>query len=156
MGWLGCLTGHQEVSRCGTRGESEESIVCRWWSIQARESTLALIPRCPEVQQKGFMSFKFFLENLHKCIINALNWPLVRSSNVPSTFIQIWSFSNFSSFPKFGPNSIWSRSQVGEGLETWNLCRRLWQPSFLWLILQARVGEGMAPPDPLLPHHPVH
>ena len=42
---LGCHAGHQEVSRCHTRGESEESIVHRWWSMQVRESTLALKPR---------------------------------------------------------------------------------------------------------------
>ena len=33
------------VSRCCTRGESEESVVCRQGSTQARESTLALKPR---------------------------------------------------------------------------------------------------------------
>ena len=40
-----CHTGHQDVSRCCTRGESEESIVCRQQSRQAKESTLALKPR---------------------------------------------------------------------------------------------------------------
>ena len=31
---LHCHVGHQEVSRDCTRGESEESIECRWWSMQ--------------------------------------------------------------------------------------------------------------------------
>ena len=40
-----CHVGHQKVSRCHTRGESEESAAHRWWSMQLRESTLALKPR---------------------------------------------------------------------------------------------------------------
>ena len=31
--------------KCHTRGESEESVVCRWGSMQVRESTLVLKPR---------------------------------------------------------------------------------------------------------------
>ena len=34
-----------EKGRCRTRGESEESVVCRQGSTQVRESTLALKPR---------------------------------------------------------------------------------------------------------------
>ena len=47
--------GHQEVSRCRTRGESEESIACRRQSTQARGSTLALKSRqmSSEVQNRG-------------------------------------------------------------------------------------------------------
>ena len=44
MKQLSCHAGYQEVSRCHTRGESEESIVYRQWSMQARESTLTLKP----------------------------------------------------------------------------------------------------------------
>ena len=42
---FGCLADLYTVSRCHSRGESEESIVCRRGSTQARESTLALKPR---------------------------------------------------------------------------------------------------------------
>ena len=35
----------EEVSRCHTRGDSEESAACGRWSMQVREPTLALIPR---------------------------------------------------------------------------------------------------------------
>ena len=41
---LGCHVGCQEVSRCCTRGASEESFMCRQQSTQARESTLAFKP----------------------------------------------------------------------------------------------------------------
>ena len=34
---LSCHAGHQEVSRCCTRGESEESIVCRQRNMQGRD-----------------------------------------------------------------------------------------------------------------------
>ena len=37
--------GHQEISRCCTRVESEESIACRQQNTQVRESTLPLKPR---------------------------------------------------------------------------------------------------------------
>ena len=43
--WVSCHDGQQEVSRCHTRGESEDSVVCRWRSVKARRSTLALKPR---------------------------------------------------------------------------------------------------------------
>ena len=42
---LGCHADLYTVGRCHTRGESEESVVCRRESTQARESTLALKPR---------------------------------------------------------------------------------------------------------------
>ena len=35
---LGCNAGHQEVSRCCTRVESEESVAYRWQNMQARNS----------------------------------------------------------------------------------------------------------------------
>ena len=34
---LGCHTSHQKADRCCTSDESEESIACRWQSIQARD-----------------------------------------------------------------------------------------------------------------------
>ena len=34
--WLGRNANRQEVSRCRTRGESEECIVCRWQSMPRR------------------------------------------------------------------------------------------------------------------------
>ena len=43
--WLSCHAGCQEIGRCHTRGDSEESVVCKGWSMQVRESTLALKPR---------------------------------------------------------------------------------------------------------------
>ena len=42
---LDCNTGHQEVSRCCTRGESEESVAFTRWNRQVRVSTLALNPK---------------------------------------------------------------------------------------------------------------
>ena len=52
---LGCHISHQEVSRCCARVESEESIVCRWWSIQVRNSLWLWNPwqTSPEVQKRG-------------------------------------------------------------------------------------------------------
>ena len=47
-------------------------------------------------------------------------------------------------------SSIYSNrfsSQVGGGQETWNLCGRLWWPSFVWLIFTGP-GGGMAPLAP--------
>ena len=43
--WISCHAGHQEVSRCYTRVESEESTACRWWSTKVTWSTLALKPK---------------------------------------------------------------------------------------------------------------
>ena len=34
--WIRYHAGHQEVSRCCTRGDSEESTARRWWSMQVR------------------------------------------------------------------------------------------------------------------------
>ena len=42
---LGCHADLYTVGRCHTRVDSEESVLCRWESMQARESTLALKPR---------------------------------------------------------------------------------------------------------------
>ena len=44
--------------------------------------------------------------------------------------------------------SIGSSSWVGGGQETWNLCGRLWRPSFLWLVFTGP-GGAMAPSQPL-------
>ena len=51
----GCHAGCQEVSRCLTRGESEESIACRWQSMQARDPSWLWNPgeTSPEVQNRG-------------------------------------------------------------------------------------------------------
>ena len=43
--WLSCHAGHQEISRCHTRGEFEEFVAHTQRSTQTRESTLALKPR---------------------------------------------------------------------------------------------------------------
>ena len=56
-GWkrLSCHTGHQEVSRCHTRGESEESIAHSWWNIQVRDPPWLWNPEqtSPKVQNRG-------------------------------------------------------------------------------------------------------
>ena len=59
--------------RCRTRGESEESVVHRWGSMQVRESTLALKPRADVARspkrgyqwphKKDLCPAKFFLKN---------------------------------------------------------------------------------------------
>ena len=51
----GCHAGCQEVSRCRTRGESQESIVCRRGSMQARDPPWLWNPgeMSPEVQNRG-------------------------------------------------------------------------------------------------------
>ena len=48
---LGC----QEVSRGCTRGESQDSIVCRWWSRKVRNPSWLWNPEetSPEVQNRG-------------------------------------------------------------------------------------------------------
>ena len=43
------------------------------------------------------------------------------------------------------PNSSGSSGRVREGRETWNLCGRLWRPSFLWLIFTGPVGACPPP-----------
>ena len=45
MARLGCHADIYTVSRCRSRGESEEYVVHRRGSMQARESTLALKPK---------------------------------------------------------------------------------------------------------------
>ena len=42
---------------------------------------------------------------------------------------------------------IGSSGRVGGGQETWNLCGRLWRPSFLWLV-STGLGGAMAPSAP--------
>ena len=74
MKQLSCHTDCQEVSRGCTTGESEESIVHRWQSMQASESTLVLKPRTDVTRSpKHWVSFapwkdrchqNFFLEKL--------------------------------------------------------------------------------------------
>ena len=46
-----------------------------------------------------------------------------------------------------GSSSSGSSGRVRGGRETWNLCSRLWQPSFLWLIFTGP-GGIMAPLPP--------
>ena len=55
--WIEKELSHQ-VSRCCTRGQSEESIAYRWWSLQARGSTLALNPRADVTRspEQGYQS----------------------------------------------------------------------------------------------------
>ena len=49
-----CTKTCQEVSRCHIRGESDESITCRWWSTQVRDPPWLLNPEqtSPEVQNR--------------------------------------------------------------------------------------------------------
>ena len=60
--WLGYL----EVSRCGTRGNFEGSMVHKQRSTKAKESTLSLKPRSPQqasvAPQKRLLSSKEILE----------------------------------------------------------------------------------------------
>ena len=51
----GCHAGCQEVSRCHTRGEPEESIVRRWQSTQVRDPSWLWNPgqTSPEIQNRG-------------------------------------------------------------------------------------------------------
>ena len=46
---FGCHADQQEVNRCRTTGESEESFAHRQWITQVRESTLALKPRVDDI-----------------------------------------------------------------------------------------------------------
>ena len=50
--WLGCHAGHQEISRCHTRGESDESIVCRWWSEEIHPG-FEIQGRCHQKSKQG-------------------------------------------------------------------------------------------------------
>ena len=49
--WKGC----QEVSRCCTSGESEESVTCRWWNTYVRDPRWLWnsVQTSPEVQKQG-------------------------------------------------------------------------------------------------------
>ena len=53
--WPSCHADHQEVSRCHTRGASEESIPCRLQCMQMREPPWLWNPEqiSPEVQNRG-------------------------------------------------------------------------------------------------------
>ena len=42
---LTAMHGHQDVSRCFTRGESDDSVASKQQSMQARCSTLAFKPK---------------------------------------------------------------------------------------------------------------
>ena len=51
--WIRYHAGHQEVSRCCTRGDSEESTARRWWSMQVRGPILAF-----ENQNRYYQKYK--------------------------------------------------------------------------------------------------
>ena len=61
---------HQEVSRCCTRDESEESNACRWGSTQARDPLWNPEQTSPQVQTRGISgptrtcSLEQFLKNI--------------------------------------------------------------------------------------------
>ena len=52
---INIIRNHQEVSRCSTRCESQESIMHRWWTTQARDPPWLwnLGETSPEVQNRG-------------------------------------------------------------------------------------------------------
>ena len=60
---LSCNAGRQEVGGCCTRGESEESIACRWWNHLGFETQGRLHQKSKTgvavAPQKGLMSPKF-------------------------------------------------------------------------------------------------
>ena len=75
---LGYYAGHQEVSRCYTKGESEESIACKRQSIQARDWHWLWNPGqiTPEVQSrsirgptKRLMFSNFFKVHASSCLL---------------------------------------------------------------------------------------
>ena len=67
MKGLGCHVGHQNASRCHTKGESEESVVCRRWSMQVRKSTLALKPRA-DVTRKNLSTVLIYCSKLDETL----------------------------------------------------------------------------------------
>ena len=88
--WLNCHVCHQEVSRCCTRGESEDSIACRQWSLQVwgihpffetqgrhhQKSKTGLLV----ASQKGLMSSKFFFKK-RKFSRTLMSWPCAQWEN---------------------------------------------------------------------------
>ena len=71
-----------------------------------------------------------------------------------SLAMDIWlsSLETCSNLFTLGPPSHQCQHRIqrlgrGGGQETWNLCGRLWRPSFLWLI-STGLGGGMAPSAP--------
>ena len=51
--WLSWHAGCQEVSRSCTKGESEECIACRWWSMPKRENAFETHGRCHQKSKTG-------------------------------------------------------------------------------------------------------
>ena len=63
---LGYNAGYQEVSRCHTRGQSEEFITCRWQSMQVRDPPWLWNPghTSPEVRNMGPTKRTYVLQNI--------------------------------------------------------------------------------------------
>ena len=82
--------GCQEVRRYRTRAESEESILRRWLSRQARRSTMTLKPRA-DLQTSGLKRtdvLQFFLNSQHNAISSrALNmWLHYKTNFIPNWY----------------------------------------------------------------------
>ena len=122
------------------------------------------------LQLKGFLFFKWFRPK-HQQIKRHGNLPLqfslgewgVKSRLNPKVFhkkflsLQIWlrGWSRLSSviknskLPRARQRSSGSSGRVrGGGRETWNLCGRLWWPSFLWPIFTGPGGPWPLGPPP--------
>ena len=60
---------------------------------------------------------------------------------------KLWLSQVYQSQLKYAQLRIQRPGKGGWGRETWNLCGRLWQPSFLWLIFRGPGGHGpLGPP----------
>ena len=80
---FGCRADHNIVSRCCTRGESGDSIVCRWENKQTRDPPWLWSPEqtSPDVQtrvsvatQKGLVCWKFKKNTICEHLNNEISW----------------------------------------------------------------------------------
>ena len=118
---------------------------------------------CANSYAPWLVFLEYYNENIHTYSIqNSQNlrnlthhWPLIIIQEVgPMT--ECVTLEKFTSrrIPdneiKFISFSIGSRDRVGggEGQETWNLCGRLWRPSYLWLICTGPGGGAWHPRHP--------
>ena len=96
----------------------------------------------------------FYLEIYHCQLLNNGSWIQVSAKPVlvQKTLFPSGNFGRPKACIFTFRNSSGSSGWVRGGRETWNLCGRLWQPSFLWPIFTGPGGPWppRPPPDPLL------
>ena len=79
---LDCHAGHPEGSRCHTRGEFEESIICRQRGVQARDHLrFGTQDRLHPVQSSGY--YKLSRNSLDQSYAQTVKYPFIKTTILP-------------------------------------------------------------------------